>query len=364
MWKTLGHIGYAFLAVFILLSLGRFLGLPIFMALVVSPSMVPSIYPGDLVIFATRGYGAGDVVIWCSSPIYCISHRVVNLSNDLVVTKGDANPIPDQPVPRSLVRGVAVLVIPRWIWIPSAATPIAIYGFRRLGRGSIPFGPLAVLAMLLTYILGSSAYILLIPASPYLVEGLSVPSVELRGVWIYNGSVYIELIPRNVSIAGVDWCEYRYGSHSRACTPNLSSGTIYFEIPGDVFRGMNVEGISRIDVRISASLSLPGGGAAKLVSWNYSLFHRFREPEVRVSGGRVEIYNPNPGCLDVNITSMVADRPGEPWRSASRLVCIDPYGSYTVDLSGHRYAFIRVEYILMGSRQLIQKEVIRDYGPA
>lgn len=346
--------GYVFLASYMILVFGRYIGLPIFIALVVSPSMVPTIYPGDMVLFIKSGFDVGDVVIWCSSAMFCVVHRVVEINGSVITTKGDANPIPDKPVPAETVKGVAKTVIPRWLWIPAASMLVAFYLYRRLR--TIPRStPGTAFAIVLGYAAATSIYIFIIPASPILVDGLIQPSMDLRGVYIENNTVYAVLIPRNASIASIEACRYIYGSHIAACTAFFNSSVIWIEIPSEVFRVMNIEGIPRIDLNIVADLTLIGGRHAKLISWNYTVFHTYREPVIEITGGRAVIRNPNPGCLDVNITAMVANRAGEPWNISSRSFCLDPWGSYELDLSGYRYAVIKIEYILLGKRYVIQR---------
>jgi hypothetical protein len=60
---------------------------------------------------------------------------------------------------------------------------------------------------------------------------------------------------------------------------------------------------------------------------------------------------------------MVAERAGEPWRESRISRCLEPGEAVEIDLRGYRYAFIRIEYVLMGSKQIIQREVIRDHKP-
>ncbi|MEM2671860.1 MAG: signal peptidase I [Sulfolobales archaeon] len=104
--------GYAFLSLFMVLVLGRYIGLPIFIVLIVSPSMVPAIYPGDMVLLSRSSFDVGDVVIWCSSALFCVVHRVIEINGSSVVTKGDANLVPDEPISAQAIKGKAIAVIP------------------------------------------------------------------------------------------------------------------------------------------------------------------------------------------------------------------------------------------------------------
>lgn len=84
---------------------------------VTSGSMAPALLPGDVAVYArsARGVRKGDVVLYEKSGFRGgVLHRVSRvLPTGELVTRGDANPIEDlRPVPRRLVRGEVVLVVP------------------------------------------------------------------------------------------------------------------------------------------------------------------------------------------------------------------------------------------------------------
>jgi len=97
-----------------------------------SYSMVPSLFPGDLVL-VTRNpttINVGDVIVYRVpegtkppfKPGTLVIHRVVNVVDDELITKGDNNSVPDQPmfVPKLTVDdvyGKAILVIPYVGWV-------------------------------------------------------------------------------------------------------------------------------------------------------------------------------------------------------------------------------------------------------
>lgn len=84
---------------------------PIALAVVSGSSMKPAIRSGSLVIGVPRKPLVGDIVIARIGGNYVI-HRVVNISGDIVYTKGDNNNYTDPPVRIQDVRYVVVLVIP------------------------------------------------------------------------------------------------------------------------------------------------------------------------------------------------------------------------------------------------------------
>ncbi|MEM2472860.1 MAG: signal peptidase I [Sulfolobales archaeon] len=102
----------ALIALILLMLLWRFIEIPVFIAPVVGYSMVPTIYPGDLLIISRAEPRVGDVVIWCSSALFCVVHRIIEINGSSVVTKGDANLVPDEPISAQAIKGKAIAVIP------------------------------------------------------------------------------------------------------------------------------------------------------------------------------------------------------------------------------------------------------------
>lgn len=75
-------------------------------------SMYPTLKPGDvLVVLPATHIKIGDIVI-TNHYGTLIGHRVIAVNNTYVITKGDANPRPDKPTPRGMVKGKVVSVLP------------------------------------------------------------------------------------------------------------------------------------------------------------------------------------------------------------------------------------------------------------
>ena len=82
-------------------------------SVVLSGSMEPALSVNDLVIVrAADSYEVGDVVVYQSGSSLVI-HRIIQLQDGVVITKGDANNIEDAPVDLKDVKGRMVGVIPR-----------------------------------------------------------------------------------------------------------------------------------------------------------------------------------------------------------------------------------------------------------
>lgn len=97
-------------------------------AVVISGSMSGSIEIDDMVIIHRQeSYSAGDVITF-ESGANLVTHRILDVTEDGFVTKGDANNAPDlAPVPQELVVGKVVQVIPGvGRFIQFARTPLGM----------------------------------------------------------------------------------------------------------------------------------------------------------------------------------------------------------------------------------------------
>lgn len=94
---------------------------------VATGSMADSINIGDAVIVKINDkYKENDVVTYKSGNDY-ITHRVVGVDNDFIITKGDANNVNDNPIDKGLVLGKVVKVIPELgVWKKVLLTPKVI----------------------------------------------------------------------------------------------------------------------------------------------------------------------------------------------------------------------------------------------
>ncbi len=71
-----------------------------------SGSMEPTLEIGDeIIVQKTDDYQVGDVVSYLVDGKNTVTHRIVSIENDIIVTKGDANGVSDDPVHRENVIG-------------------------------------------------------------------------------------------------------------------------------------------------------------------------------------------------------------------------------------------------------------------
>lgn len=81
--------------------------------IVISGSMHPTLEVGDLlIIHEQRDYQEKDIVTyhWSRS---LVTHRVIAINNDEVVTRGDYNNAADEPFSQSLIEGKVLFRIPK-----------------------------------------------------------------------------------------------------------------------------------------------------------------------------------------------------------------------------------------------------------
>ncbi len=81
-------------------------------AVVLSGSMEPELSVDDLVIIKEGGEPElGDVVVYQSGSSLVI-HRIVGFEGENVITQGDANNAPDEPIPLTAIKGELMMSIP------------------------------------------------------------------------------------------------------------------------------------------------------------------------------------------------------------------------------------------------------------
>jgi signal peptidase len=80
---------------------------------VLSGSMQPELSVDDIVLIqAQESYSIGDIIVYQDSTSLVI-HRIVNICNGEVITQGDANDIPDNPITIADIKGKKIAKIPR-----------------------------------------------------------------------------------------------------------------------------------------------------------------------------------------------------------------------------------------------------------
>ena len=68
-------------------------------------SMEDGIHPGDyLLVMKQKDYKVGDIVTYREKD-YLVTHRIISMNGDEIVTKGDANNTEDSPIQKSSIVG-------------------------------------------------------------------------------------------------------------------------------------------------------------------------------------------------------------------------------------------------------------------
>ena len=81
-------------------------------AVVLSGSMEPEFSVGDLLIIAkSDSYAVRDIVVYQDGRM-AVTHRIVSITGDEVITRGDANNTEDSPIGIEQIKGKVILAIP------------------------------------------------------------------------------------------------------------------------------------------------------------------------------------------------------------------------------------------------------------
>ncbi len=89
-------------------------------AVVLSGSMEPELSVGDLLIIVEKStYEVDDVIVYQDSGM-AITHRIVSINEDEVITRGDANNTNDSPIRPKQIKGEVVLSIPYFGYVVDA----------------------------------------------------------------------------------------------------------------------------------------------------------------------------------------------------------------------------------------------------
>lgn len=78
---------------------------------VLTGSMYDDIKEHDIIIIKLNdNYNVGDIITYKTGDIF-VTHRIVELDEDTIITKGDANNVEDDPINRNQVVGKVVKVL-------------------------------------------------------------------------------------------------------------------------------------------------------------------------------------------------------------------------------------------------------------
>jgi len=349
--KHTSILGAAALVIIIVLFLGRAVGFPAAIMIVSGRSMEPTLRVGDLVLCVKSPFEVGDIVVWCVGPTYCVIHRVIEITGSSVITKGDNNPAPDPPVPKSFVKYKVVLVVPRYLWVPAVLAVFATYAYANrkylLKRKPLPGEVLSL--VLITFIVFNAAVALLAPAYyPAREASISVPQIGLARIRVLkNASVLLSYRVHGTYLINATSCRaWVRGEPNESvdCTARVvSPSEVLVGIPVKFLEQMFGAGERSLVLRLSIRILF-----GKVLG-RYYVYVPWRELNVSTVNGTLVIRNPNPIPLVVNITFYLANKPGIA-NVVNKTVTIGAGGKVEFNLSMYKYARANVEYLFLGKK--------------
>ncbi len=324
----------------------KLLPVPFGVFIVPTRSMVPTIKPGDMVIVYGRHVKIGDIVVWCTSPLYCVVHRLVEIRDGLIITKGDANPVPDNPVPVSRLKGRVVAIVPRYVWIPLLLSAL-LYVFApsissllreenvsplAVAMGVFGFYVALVLVLPLFYTSMSVAVLGYVKQPVLLLSKASFSEKDCTITIRYVGEHGLHLL--SIENLMVD------NTYLDSYVADNDTVTIYLP-PAMLTRHVESTNEPRIRVVVDALLTRLGH-----LHGVYEVLVPFKPLEVRVVNETLVVVNPNCYPLHVNITFLYAYSAG-PWMRASDVVLVDKVFEAKPPVNA-RYVYAVVSYRAYG----------------
>ena len=355
-----------------LLLMGRLLGLPVAVAIVAGHSMEPTLHYGDLIVLVKTGpreLRVGDIVLWCRGPTSCVVHRLVAVHGATAITKGDANPAPDPPVPLDAIRYRVVARIPREAYVAPLVLGVALWA----ARAASSMGGAAAAARALGRAVGAAgvydaawltlvAYgvaLLLAPMyAPYPAHYYTVlqdlrPTVTLHALAVNpDGSLAAVYTVNNTAFLGAENCLVAtikpaglLGYCNATVAPGEGEGSwvLLVRVPVEFYREAYRLGATRFRANVTVRLS-PGTLFTSLV---YTLAWKPLQARLDRMECSVKLYNPNPAPVQARVSVRYADTlPGGRrllgWRNASTLVA--PFSTVALPVGPHWDVAVYIAY--------------------
>ena len=361
---------YAILVLLLIIAgLGRVIPLPVFLFIVSGKSMLPALHPGDIVLAVREPFSKGDVVVWCLTPIYCVAHRVQEISNGFVITKGDANPLEDPPVPVSMVMYKVIGRVPNYLWLTPVLSLLIYLSYRKVYTTFIlkpriakkkekvlrltttvvaAFILLNVLALLLTSLpAGSVKY--------YIPK----PNVELKTIMPIKHGVLVKYSVRFTRIIDVSKCVVYVLNETYYCARwEVRNNTLSLCIPEEVYQYAYLEEANRLIVMVNASLE------NGWFTGNYTIPLTWRKLEISLNRTLIEVSNLNPIPFNVSVRILYINysSTGKPKLVMVQnlgSIIIKPYSTWSYAVTEKSaYAYVELEYVFRGEEVFERKKII------
>jgi len=346
----IGEKAYYLLVVLIFsILLARFLPIPFGVFTVISGSMEPSIRILDIAIVFGREYSVGDVIAWCTTPWHCVMHRVVDITEDSVMTKGDVNPVPDPPIPRSLVKGKVIFIVARELWLPVflGLLTYILYDYRKIIPPKLALNMLAIV----TYVILLAVAISLITPQTWLY--IPLPELYLSRYYVVEKGVdCLVIMGFNALNIGIEEVLSLKVFNESVKPYSYNSTIVEFVVPEHLMLYAVSEG-RKLYVSLEAKLTRMG-----YLKGSYQIVVTPVKPRVYVENKSLVIENPSCYPIAFNITWMILKPEGE-WEYVSEIIVIKR-GSTTLNPPFQEvaaYVYVDVRYRFMGSNHIERLEV-------
>jgi signal peptidase I len=338
--KLSTFIVYILIFVAVLTILARFLPVPFALFTVVSGSMEPSIRPLDTGIAIATNYNVGDVVVWCTTPWYCVMHRVRNMTSSYIITRGDANPLQDPPIPKNLVRGKVVLVIQREFWLPIVIALIAFVSYTYRKQILPLFTPTIILPV--GYILFTFFLLGFVATQTGLT--INIPYISLSRSHIVDNSsicvVNIKYYEKDIELKNVT--TVKIFNITATSQVKFTNDTISIVIPEDIAMLAANNGLT---LNLSIEANLRRGAVLK---GSYSIPLVMQDPKIYIANDTLIIENPNCYPMKFNITWIYANT-GEPWKHLNTLATIKNGKAIFKPPVNASNIYVDIRYLQMGT---------------
>lgn len=363
--STIRFTGYSLFVVFTFLVLARFIDFPVSMFMVAGRSMEPSLFVGDLIFSAKGNYSLGDiVVIGGVNRDSCVVHRVVKITEEYVITKGDANPSPDGPIGRDHVLYKVVYVIPRLLWIPPLLATLLLLGYRYL-KGLLKgpeFGRTLVTLVLFFSIL-DIVYMGLTPVfHVHQSIELKRPSIQLKSISLSSDFSFFMAVYTNIKMIKfirVNWTTIiAAGKEIVPESVSIDGDSLIVKIPTEVYETLYANSSATSSFWVYCDIIIDKGN----LYGYYPVTFSWKKLEVITTNDIVVVFNPNPVSINASfeIQYYNLDRFGRPYHVFTNKFykSLQPVSNYTVkpEKTGTT-CYVIVRYDLLGQSIMESKEV-------
>ena len=368
--KYVQAVVYATLILLLIIAgLGRVVSLPVFLFIVSGKSMLPTLHPGDVVIAIRGPFSKGDIVVWCSTPIYCVAHRVQKLSNGFVVTKGDANPLEDPPIPISMVMYKVIGKIPNYLWLTPLLSLLIYLSYKRIHalfmlRPRMTKKEEKVLRLTTTvvtiFVLFNVLALLLTPLPAGSVKYyIPKPNVELKTITPTEYGVLMDYNIRFTRIVNVNKCAVYVLDKTYYCTYwTIRNNTLNLHIPEEAYQYAYLKGANRLSIMVNVSLE------NGWFTGNYTIPLTWRKLEISLNRTLIEVSNLNPIPFNVSVRILYINysSTGKPKLVMVQnlgSIIIKPYSTWSYAVTEKSaYAYIELEYVFRGEKVFERKKIV------